>query len=118
MINRTYLQQHITIILYMKIFSSLTYEILTASLFPFQFQALQSMVQSNPQILQVCISMFSLAKHQRLLLFWIRTASSATAVQPMLQKLGKQNPQLLRLIQEHHAEFLQLINEPLKGSEG
>jgi len=39
-------------------------------------------------------------------------------VQPMLQELGKQNPQLLRLIQEHHAEFLQLINEPLEGSEG
>nr|KJB69954.1 hypothetical protein B456_011G053200 [Gossypium raimondii] len=54
-----------------------------------QFQALRTMVQSNPQILQ-----------------------------PMLQELGKQNPQLLRLIQEHHAEFLQLINEPLEGSEG
>ncbi|CAK9134226.1 unnamed protein product [Ilex paraguariensis] len=54
-----------------------------------QFQALRSMVQANPQILQ-----------------------------PMLQELGKQNPQLLRLIQEHHAEFLQLINEPVEGSEG
>uniref|UniRef100_A0A2P2KD67 Ubiquitin receptor RAD23 n=1 Tax=Rhizophora mucronata TaxID=61149 RepID=A0A2P2KD67_RHIMU len=54
-----------------------------------QFQALRSMVQANPQILQ-----------------------------PMLQELGKQNPQLLRMIQEHHAEFLQLINEPLEGSEG
>ncbi|XWS19968.1 hypothetical protein CRYUN_Cryun31cG0061300 [Craigia yunnanensis] len=54
-----------------------------------QFQALRSMVQSNPQILQ-----------------------------PMLQELGKQNPQLLRQIQEHHAEFLRLINEPLEGSEG
>ncbi|XP_050384235.1 ubiquitin receptor RAD23b-like [Argentina anserina] len=54
-----------------------------------QFQTLRSMVQANPQILQ-----------------------------PMLQELGKQNPQLLRLIQEHHAEFLQLINEPLEGSEG
>ncbi|KAH9715954.1 ubiquitin receptor RAD23b [Citrus sinensis] len=38
--------------------------------------------------------------------------------QPMLQELGKQNPQLLRLIQEHQAEFLQLINEPVDGSEG
>ncbi|KAG0466963.1 hypothetical protein HPP92_018543 [Vanilla planifolia] len=47
-----------------------------------QFQALRAMVQANPQILQ-----------------------------PMLQELSKQNPQLLRLIQEHHAEFLQLINE-------
>jgi UV excision repair protein RAD23 len=36
----------------------------------------------------------------------------------MLQELGKQNPQLLRMIQEHNAEFLQLINEPLDGSEG
>ncbi|KAL2479010.1 Ubiquitin receptor RAD23b [Forsythia ovata] len=53
-----------------------------------QFQALRSMVQANPQILQ-----------------------------PMLQELGKQNPQLLRLIQEHHQEFLQLINEPVDGSE-
>ncbi|KAH1240094.1 Ubiquitin receptor RAD23b [Glycine max] len=47
------------------------------------------MVQSNPQILQ-----------------------------PVLQELGKQNPGLLRLIQEHHGEFLQLINEPVEGSEG
>ncbi|XP_043695924.1 ubiquitin receptor RAD23b isoform X1 [Telopea speciosissima] len=54
-----------------------------------QFQALRSMVQSNPQILQ-----------------------------PMLQELSKQNPQLLRLIQDHHAEFLQLINEPVEGAEG
>lgn len=39
-------------------------------------------------------------------------------LQPMLQELGKQNPQLLRLIQEHQTEFLQLINEPVDGSEG
>lgn len=38
--------------------------------------------------------------------------------QPVLQELGKQNPSLLRLIDEHHAEFLQLINEPVEGSEG
>ncbi|XP_042004068.1 ubiquitin receptor RAD23b-like [Salvia splendens] len=54
-----------------------------------QFQALRSLVQANPQILQ-----------------------------PMLQELGKQNPSLLRLIQENHQEFLQLINEPVDGSEG
>ncbi|XP_039130681.1 ubiquitin receptor RAD23b-like [Dioscorea cayenensis subsp. rotundata] len=54
-----------------------------------QFQALRAMVQANPQILQ-----------------------------PMLQELAKQNPHLLRLIQEHHAEFLQLINEPVEGVEG
>ncbi|MQL96624.1 hypothetical protein Taro_029296 [Colocasia esculenta] len=55
-----------------------------------QFQALRSMVQANPQILQ-----------------------------PMLQELSKQNPDLLRLLQEHQAEFLQLINEPPEeGDEG
>ncbi|XP_065867949.1 ubiquitin receptor RAD23b-like isoform X2 [Euphorbia lathyris] len=54
-----------------------------------QFQTLRSMVQANPQILQ-----------------------------PMLQELGKQNPNLLRMIQEHHTEFLHLLNEPVEGSEG
>ncbi|KAF7808894.1 ubiquitin receptor RAD23c-like [Senna tora] len=54
-----------------------------------QFQALRALVQSNPQILQ-----------------------------PMLQELGKQNPQLMRLIQEHQADFLRLINEPGEGGEG
>ncbi|KAF3329621.1 ubiquitin receptor RAD23b-like protein [Carex littledalei] len=54
-----------------------------------QFQALREMVQANPQILQ-----------------------------PMLQELSKQNPQLLRMIQENHAEFLQLLNEPGEGGEG
>lgn len=52
-----------------------------------QFQALRSMVQANPQILQ-----------------------------PMLQELGKQNPQLLRLINDNQGEFLRLINEA--GAEG
>ncbi|XP_059281873.1 ubiquitin receptor RAD23d-like [Lycium ferocissimum] len=51
-----------------------------------QFQALRAMVQANPQILQ-----------------------------PMLQELGKQNPQLMRMIQEHQADFLRLINEPVEG---
>ncbi|XP_041005274.1 ubiquitin receptor RAD23c-like isoform X1 [Juglans microcarpa x Juglans regia] len=51
-----------------------------------QFQALRTMVQANPQILQ-----------------------------PMLQELGKQNPHLMRLIQEHQADFLRLINEPVEG---
>ncbi|KAL3700606.1 hypothetical protein R1sor_018628 [Riccia sorocarpa] len=55
-----------------------------------QFQALRTMVQANPQILQ-----------------------------PMLQELGKQNPQLLRLINENQPEFLRLINEPGgEGAEG
>jgi len=31
--------------------------------------------------------------------------------QPMLQELGKQNPALLRLINENQGEFLRLINE-------
>ncbi|KAL6507543.1 Ubiquitin receptor RAD23d [Orobanche gracilis] len=51
-----------------------------------QFQALRTMVQANPQILQ-----------------------------PMLQELGKQNPQLVRMIQDHQADFLRLINEPVEG---
>ncbi|GMH04305.1 hypothetical protein Nepgr_006144 [Nepenthes gracilis] len=51
-----------------------------------QFQALRAMVQANPQILQ-----------------------------PMLQELGKQNPHLMRVIQEHQADFLRLINEPVEG---
>ncbi|CAM8881422.1 unnamed protein product [Rhodiola kirilowii] len=54
-----------------------------------QFQALRTMVQANPQILQ-----------------------------PMLQELGKQNPALVRMIQEHQADFLRLINEPVEGVEG
>lgn len=55
-----------------------------------QFQALRTMVQANPQILQ-----------------------------PMLQELGKQNPALLRLINENQAEFLRLINEAgAEGAEG
>ena len=36
-------------------------------------------------------------------------------LQPMLQELGKQNPYLMRLIQEHQADFLRLINEPVEG---
>ncbi|MCO5577569.1 hypothetical protein L7F22_031400 [Adiantum nelumboides] len=52
-----------------------------------QFQALRTMVRTNPQILH-----------------------------PMLLELGKQNPQLLRLINENQAEFFRLINEP--GAEG
>mmetsp|Transcript_24935 Transcript_24935/g.44422 ORF Transcript_24935/g.44422 Transcript_24935/m.44422 type:complete len:222 (-) Transcript_24935:306-971(-) len=48
-----------------------------------QFQALRQMVQANPQILQ-----------------------------PMLQELGKQNPQLLQLINSNQQDFLRLINEP------
>ncbi|KAL3631736.1 UV excision repair protein RAD23 B [Castilleja foliolosa] len=54
-----------------------------------QFQALRSLVQANPQILQ-----------------------------PMLLELGKQNPSLLTLIQENQQEFLQLVNEQVDGSEG
>lgn len=53
-----------------------------------QFRTLQTMVQANPHILQ-----------------------------PMLQELGRQNPQIMRLIQEHQAEFLNLINESSEGGE-
>ncbi|KAH0874437.1 hypothetical protein HID58_071799 [Brassica napus] len=58
-----------------------------------QFQQLRTMVHSNPQILQV----------------------NFRYPHP---ELGKQNPQLLRLIQENQAEFLQLVNEPYEGSDG
>ncbi|CAN6214313.1 unnamed protein product [Urochloa humidicola] len=54
-----------------------------------QFQALLQLVQANPQILQ-----------------------------PMLQELGKQNPQILRLIQENQAEFLRMVNESPEGGAG
>ncbi|KAI8013618.1 Ubiquitin receptor RAD23d [Camellia lanceoleosa] len=37
---------------------------------------------------------------------------------PMLQELGKQNPHLMLLIQEHQVDFLRLINEPVEGGEG
>ena len=36
----------------------------------------------------------------------------------MLQELGKQNPNLMRLIQNRQADFLDLINEPVEGGEG
>uniref|UniRef100_I1QNV2 Ubiquitin receptor RAD23 n=1 Tax=Oryza glaberrima TaxID=4538 RepID=I1QNV2_ORYGL len=36
---------------------------------------------------------------------------------PLLQELGKQNPQILQLIQENQAEFLHLINEPAEGDD-
>lgn len=35
----------------------------------------------------------------------------------MLQELSRQNPQIMRLIQEHQSEFLRLINEPAEGGE-
>ncbi|BDA44782.1 Ubiquitin receptor RAD23b [Coccomyxa sp. Obi] len=49
-----------------------------------QFIALRQIVQSNPMILQ-----------------------------PMLQELGKQNPELLTLINANQQEFLRIINEPV-----
>jgi UV excision repair protein RAD23 len=39
-------------------------------------------------------------------------------LQPLLQELGKQNPQILQLIQDNQDEFLRLINEPAEGDEG
>nr|XP_043625154.1 ubiquitin receptor RAD23d-like [Erigeron canadensis] len=53
-----------------------------------QFQAFRAMVQANPPLLQT-----------------------------MLQELGKQNPQLLRLIQNHPADFIRLIDERVEGGE-
>ena len=37
-------------------------------------------------------------------------------LQPVLQQLGEQNPQILQLINQHQQEFIQLINEPVQGS--
>ncbi|XP_051115505.1 ubiquitin receptor RAD23c-like [Andrographis paniculata] len=51
-----------------------------------QFQSLRAMVQANPQILQ-----------------------------PMLQELAKQNPHLVRMIQDHQSDFQQLLSEPVEG---
>jgi len=51
-----------------------------------QFNLLKQMVQTNPQLLQ-----------------------------PVLQQLGTQNPQILDLINQHQQEFIQLINEPVQG---
>lgn len=53
-----------------------------------QFQALRSVVQANPGILQ-----------------------------PMLQELGKQNPQLLQSINQNQQEFLAMLNEPAAPGE-
>ncbi|TMW90785.1 hypothetical protein EJD97_015208 [Solanum chilense] len=83
-----------------------------------QFQALRAMVQANPQILQVSLLSSSLV--------WTICKNSVCRFsfhcfhcwQPMLQELGKQNPHLMRLIQEHQADFLRLINEPVEGGEG
>ncbi|CAL5350914.1 unnamed protein product [Camellia sinensis] len=44
--------------------------------------------------------------------------TAACSIRAMLQELGKQNPHLMRLIQEHQADFVRLINEPVEGGEG
>lgn len=41
------------------------------------------------------------------------TCKSDVLLQPMLQELAKQNPALLRLIQNNQADFLRIINEPV-----
>lgn len=53
-----------------------------------QFQTLRALVQQSPQLLQ-----------------------------PMLQELGKNNPQLLAAINENQEQFLQILNEPLGPGE-
>lgn len=79
-----------------------------------QFQALRAMVQANPQILQVLFIYFA-CECQLLFLFSWQLMLFLFIFQPMLQELGKQNPHLMRLIQEHQADFLRLINEPVEG---
>lgn len=79
-------------------------------------------MQANPQILQVlnCSSFF---KEKVPLISWSilpvmlvwKNSCNFILLQPMLQELGKQNPHLMRLIQEHQADFLRLINEPAEG---
>ncbi|KAA8529264.1 hypothetical protein F0562_033937 [Nyssa sinensis] len=54
-----------------------------------EFQHLRALIKANPQLMQ-----------------------------PMLRELGKLNLHLLRLIQEHQADFVRLINEPIEGGEG
>lgn len=50
-----------------------------------QFNALRSVVQQNPSLLQ-----------------------------PLLQQLGAANPQILQLINQHQQEFIRLLNEPVE----
>lgn len=86
--------------------------------FPSQFQALRAMVRANPQILQVLhLPRFTLSLNKNInyVLHFIQGSFSLILFQPMLQELGKQNPQLIRLIQDHQPDFLRLINEPLEG---
>ena len=78
-----------------------------------QFQAFRAMVQANPQILQV-ISLSVTPPH----LFLVYMKARYCCFQPLLQELGRQNPQLVRMIQEHQTDFLRLINEPVEGGEG
>lgn len=59
-------------------------------------------------LLQMLITLVLLVSKDQDTFYW----------QSVLQELGKQNPNLLTLIRDHHAEFLQLINEPVEGSEG
>jgi len=44
--------------------------------------------------------------------------SNPQLLQPVLQQLGEQNPQILQLINQHQQEFIQLINEPVQGTPG
>ena len=53
-----------------------------------QFTALRIMVQQNPQMLQ-----------------------------PVLQQLGQQNPEILRVIQQNQQAFIQMLNEPVSQAQ-
>jgi hypothetical protein len=78
---------------------------------------LLSLVQANPQILQVFFRGLYLL-HLSSTPCDICVDTRIIKLQPLLQELGKQNPQILQLIQENQAEFLRLINEPAEGAEG
>merc|ERR1712216_427333 len=49
-------------------------------------------------------------------LSFLRNNPQFQALRPMLQELGKQNPQLLQLINSNQGDFLRMLNESMDGS--
>ncbi|XP_057991827.1 uncharacterized protein LOC110665629 isoform X5 [Hevea brasiliensis] len=50
--------------------------------------------------------------------FRAKLQADPNLLQPLLQELGSQKPQILRFIQEHQDDFLRFINQPVEGGEG